>query len=1109
MAIPVPASASAVRRIAYVDPVRDFPGSSFDFAAWKSLCEQVHGLGFETLVVPPLWTGGERRDGAVDDPDLHRFPGFEKDTVEALIADLAQISDRYGLALMMDLVLDRAVATGAQANAHGDWYVSLTQSSLDPREVIAESGAVLLRHHGASQADNFIKTWGGRMARWVQAGLAGFRCRNPQALTARDWASLREQTQQARPSAVFFAWTPGLNPGQLQALRPAGFDAVFSSLPWWDYRSAWLVQEHARLSDVAPVLAPLTDVDASSADPSGGEGEAAIRRLWAAAIIGDGVFVPLASANTLGEEPIKRVNEWLALRQHARDPLRLLSGGLSMATVLFRSGAGVVINTSDTERAPVDWDAIRARLPEGFVHVQPVAQSSEAQLEPAGYLRFLARGTDLLKIEGAVLGEKRKTGLGMMRAPRIAIENVQPCVDGGRFPVKTTVGTPCRVTADIFADGHDILAASLLWRPADESEWRESPMTKGDNDRWSGSFTPVRVGRHCFTVRAWRDEWATYREQLQKKHAAGVDVTLEVEEGRELVKAALERARQQDGSAAPVLQEVLEKLGLPASERGGNRRRRQSSPIPDPAPLPPAEPHHVEWLTAPATAQAMRETDTRQFDSMASGVYALTVDRQRAEFASWYELFPRSQSSEPGVHGHFKDVIAQLPRIRRMGFDVLYFPPIHPIGRRNRKGRNNSLVAGEGDPGSPYAIGSEAGGHDALHPELGSLADFQELLAAAREHELEVALDFAIQCSPDHPWLSRHPEWFAWRADGSLRYAENPPKKYEDIVNPDFYSSASPAQPQAALWRQLRDVILFWVDQGVRIFRVDNPHTKPLPFWEWVIGEVQGAHPDVIFLSEAFTRPKMMYRLAKLGFTQSYTYFTWRNKKQELTDYLLELDSEPVRSFFRPNFFVNTPDINPFFLQTSGRPGFLIRTALATLTSGLWGMYSGFELCEAHALPGKEEYQDSEKYQLRSWDWDRPGNIVQEITRLNWIRRISPALQSNKNIRFHNVDNEQILFFSRWTPERDNIVLAAISLNPHASEAGTLELPLWEWGLPDHATVELEDLWDGHVFSTSGKHYWLRLDQHRPFVVWTLRSAVNATGPALRRPPVDHIRDAG
>jgi starch synthase (maltosyl-transferring) len=438
-------------------------------------------------------------------------------------------------------------------------------------------------------------------------------------------------------------------------------------------------------------------------------------------------------------------------------------------------------------------------------------------------------------------------------------------------------------------------------------------------------------------------------------------------------------------------------------------------------------------------------------------------------------------SDDAGRHGTFSDVIRHLPRIRAMGFDVLYFPPIHPIGHSNRKGRNNALRAGPADPGSPYAIGSEVGGHTAIHPELGTLDDFRRLRAAAAQQGLELALDFAIQCSPDHPWLKQHKEWFSWRPDGSLRYAENPPKKYEDIVNVDFY--APDAIP--GLWEALRDVVKFWASEGVRIFRVDNPHTKPLPFWQWMIADIKAAYPDSIFLAEAFTKPKMMLRLAKVGFTQSYTYFTWRNTKDELIDYLTDLNSSPTREFFRPNFFVNTPDINPPFLQVSGRAGFLIRAALAATLSGLWGVYNGFELCEAEAIPGREEYANSEKYEIRAWDWDRPGNITAEITQLNWLRRTNPALQTHLGVTFLPSSDDSILVCEKATADRSNVVLVAITLDPTRPRETNFELPLWKWGAADSATIVIDDLVAEKQFALHGKYQSLRLDPTSlPYAIW-------------------------
>ncbi|HEY1075745.1 MAG TPA: alpha-amylase family glycosyl hydrolase, partial [Fontimonas sp.] len=433
-------------------------------------------------------------------------------------------------------------------------------------------------------------------------------------------------------------------------------------------------------------------------------------------------------------------------------------------------------------------------------------------------------------------------------------------------------------------------------------------------------------------------------------------------------------------------------------------------------------------------------------------------------------------------HGTFDDVIARLPQIQAMGFDVLYLPPIHPIGLTNRKGRNNAPRAEAGEPGSPYAIGAAEGGHDAVHPELGGIEGFRRLRAAAASYDIELALDFAIQCSPDHPWLREHPEWFDWNADGSIRYAENPPKRYEDIVNVDFYAEGS----QPALWIALRDVVEFWIGEGVRTFRVDNPHTKPLPFWSWLIADIRGRYPETIFLSEAFTRPAMMYRLAKLGFSQSYTYFTWRDSKRELVEYMTELTTQAPRDFFRPHFFVNTPDINPVFLQQSGRPGFLIRAALASTLGSLWGVYSGFELCESAPLPGKEEYLDSEKYELRPRDWTADGNIIAEITRLNHIRREHAALQSHLNLRFEQADNEQVLCYSKRVADSAETLLVAVSLDPRQSQETWFELPEVAFGAAD--ALEVEELMSGARFVwRERRQHWRFNPTERPFAIWCLR----------------------
>lgn len=637
---------------------------------------------------------------------------------------------------------------------------------------------------------------------------------------------------------------------------------------------------------------------------------------------------------------------------------------------------------------------------------------------------------------------------------RVAIEAVEPVIEQGRFAVKALVGQPVTVSAKIFTDGHEKLDANLLWRDSPEGLWHSTAMLSQGNDLWQAEFTPLHAGRLVFAIEAWRDDYATFCDELKKKLNAGKDISLELREGELLLQSCLQHAVP---GAAPALQEILQQVRQAIS---------------------------VEMKTAlflaPQTCTRMRELG-QPLDMLRTAYYPVEVERIASEFASWYELFPRSASGSEERHGTFKDVIADLPRIQAMGFDVVYFPPIHPIGLTHRKGRNNSLQPNAEDPGSPYAIGSEAGGHDAVHPQLGTLEDFRLLVSAAKERGLEVALDFAIQCSPDHPWLKDHPGWFVWRPDGSIRHAENPPKKYEDIVNVAFYNGD--AIPD--LWLALRDVVAFWVEQGVTQFRVDNPHTKPLPFWEWLIGDIRSRHPGIIFLSEAFTRPAMMARLGKVGFSQSYTYFTWRNTKAELEAYFMELNQSPWRECYRPNFFVNTPDINPRFLHDSGRAGFLIRAALATMGSGLWGMYSGFELCEAEPVAGKEEYLDSEKYQLRPRDYQRPGNINAEITQLNRIRRENPALQTHLGLQTFLCWNDQIVYFAKRTADMSNVVLVAISLDPHNAQEAHFELPLWEFGLPDDASLQGEDLMTGHTWVWHGKVQHMRIEPwNQPFGIW-------------------------
>jgi starch synthase (maltosyl-transferring) len=577
------------------------------------------------------------------------------------------------------------------------------------------------------------------------------------------------------------------------------------------------------------------------------------------------------------------------------------------------------------------------------------------------------------------------------------IEDVYPLIDGGRFPVKRIVGERVEVWADIYRDGHDIIAAALVWRLERDREWRREPMTLHGNDRWVGSFVPDAPGRYVYAIEAWTDEFATWRRGFELKQKAGADLTLDAIEGAGMLTKA-----QAGGQAAAAV--IL-------------RQCEDFLQTGDAAPLLTAE-----------LKDAMAESQLRP-DLTRSQMFPFVADRPRARVGAWYEMVPRSQGQTPGRHGTFRDCIARLPDIAAMGFDVVYLTPIHPIGHTNRKGRNNAVTAGEGDPGSPYAIGGVEGGHDAVHPELGTLEDFRSFVAACKLLEIEVALDFAVQCSPDHPWLKQHPQWFRRRPDGSMRYAENPPKKYEDIVNPDFSS-----EDAGALWNALRDVVLFWIEQGVNIFRVDNPHTKPFPFWEWLIHEVQLRHPETIFLAEAFTRPKLMKGLAKLGFTQSYTYFTWRTQKWELEQYLNELTAYPERDFYRPNFFVNTPDILPYHLQSGETWMFKSRIALAATLSSTYGIYNGFELLEHDPIPGREEYLDSEKYEIKVRDWDKPGNIKPYIRDLNRVRRENAALQQTSQLRFIPIDDGNVMGFVKESVNQTNSVVVAIALSRDVHE---------------------------------------------------------------------------
>jgi starch synthase (maltosyl-transferring) len=617
---------------------------------------------------------------------------------------------------------------------------------------------------------------------------------------------------------------------------------------------------------------------------------------------------------------------------------------------------------------------------------------------------------------------------------RAFIEQVRPAVDCGRAPVKRALGETIDVQADVLVEGHEQIACALLHARHGSTSWTTVPMTPLGDDSWAASFVPDALGRHCYTVAAWIDAFATWRAKFVRRTEQG-DIELALREGAELVRSAAARARGAERGALLAYAAVLE-----GDEPLDDRRRS-------------------------ALTQALRELMAGAPDRSLETVYApaleAVVEHPLARFSAWYEFFPRSAVDAPARHGTLATAARRLRYAAEMGFDVVYLPPIHPIGISHRKGRNNGLQAVAGDPGSPWAIGSAHGGHKSVHIELGTLEDFARFREEAERLGLEIALDIAFQCSPDHPYVAEHPLWFAHRPDGSVQYAENPPKKYEDIYPLDFGSAE-----WSPLWQELRDVVLFWIAAGIRVFRVDNPHTKPFAFWRWLIADVQSKHPDTLFLAEAFSRPRVMYRLAKLGFSQSYTYFTWRNTKQELTDYFTELATR--RDYFRPNLWPNTPDILHEYLQTGGRPAFMARAALAATLGASYGIYGpAFELLDHEPREaGSEEYLDSEKYELRAWDLERAGSLRDFLTRLNSIRRANLALQSDATLKFRQIDNDQLICYSKHGADGRNVILVVVNLDPNHAQSGFIDVPFEEWGL------DAQTPYVAHELLTDSRYEW-------------------------------------
>ncbi|MEM7600741.1 MAG: alpha-1,4-glucan--maltose-1-phosphate maltosyltransferase [Verrucomicrobiota bacterium] len=635
------------------------------------------------------------------------------------------------------------------------------------------------------------------------------------------------------------------------------------------------------------------------------------------------------------------------------------------------------------------------------------------------------------------------------RLPSVVVSNLTPQVEGGRYPTKRVESEPIEVQADVFKDGHDVVVAIAGWRKTDATTWSETSMSPMDNDRWMTSLVFPEIGTYEIVVTAWADDFLTWLHDYERRLTGDPeDFSTEVEEGRVILNHAAIRAAS---GRAHEEAEAIEDLTTELMKT-------------DPKAVP-------ELMKHPEVLALLARWPDRTIATTSAEVIQLIVETKQSSCSAWYEFFPRCAEGAEGKHSTFRDCLPRLEDAKAMGFDVIYFPPIHPIGESHRKGKNNTVTCEPGDVGSPWAIGNKNGGHRSVEPALGTLEDFVWLLEEARKMKLEVAIDFAINCSPDHPYVEDQPEWFYHRPDGSIKYAENPPKKYQDIYPLNFH-----CDEWRELWQELCDVVLFWVEKGVKIFRVDNPHTKPVAFWEWLIAEVHRVDPTIIFLSEAFTRPKMMQTLAKAGFTQSYTYFTWRETREELIDYVNELTKGHMREYYRANFWPNTPDILPFHLHDAPPSAFKIRAVLAATLSSSWGIYSGYELCENKPLPGREEYLDSEKYQLKTRDWDKPGNIKPFISRVNRARKDNPALQSYANIEFIPCDNDRIIAFYKWSEDRGNLILVVVNLDPHLKQESNLHLPLTALGIDEGSAFKVRDLIYEEVYTWRESTNFVSLD---------------------------------
>jgi starch synthase (maltosyl-transferring) len=1064
-----------------------------------------------------------------------RFRGEEPDDdEEQLLRQFAEAARGHGLRVIMDLVINHTSKDSELVARHPEWFTRdikgdvVSPSAIDPADARRQTvwGDLAELDYRPPQRSQILGYFQELVRHYIALGFGGFRCDAAYKVPAEVWRGLVDSAKAVSPDVVFCAETLGAPKGAVFGLANAGFDYLFNSVKWWDFKSPWLLEQYEAFRHIAPSIGFPESHDTKRLVTellAAGIAESLIephyRQAYAfAAAYSAGVLMPMGFeygwsqaldvVTTRADVPERKrfdlsgfIAEVNAIKQaipalNEEGPQRLLSNrgdqlvALERQTESGESRALILVNRD--EREP------REALPERLVgkglaltDLSPGRNRTDVEARVGARLAVAPLEVRILRLSSpkTILdGALRKTaaaasGLELGPELRIAIEDVYPEIDGGRHPVKRTLGDELEVQADVFCDGHNQLRA-LVKFALEGQEWRETPMVLFDNDRWVGRFRLDQLGGWCYTIEAWIDRFESWRDDLKKKHQADQNIERELIEGRVIVAATL---RQTAPDESAQIQTVLRNFD------GGDTYRR------------------TELMLSSKLRELMVRCQPRGDVVRYPRELEVTVDRKAARFAAWYEMFPRSQGTVAGKSASFDDCIARLPEIAQLGFDVVYLVPIHPIGRINRKGKNNSTIAEPGDPGSPYAIGSAEGGHRAVNPELGTLSDFRRFVDAAGTLGIEVALDFAIQCAPDHPWVREHPEWFRFRPDGTIKYAENPPKKYQDIVNVDFYNPDS-----TGLWEELRDTVLFWIGQGVRTFRVDNPHTKPLPFWQWLIRDVKIRCPEAIFLAEAFTRPKMMRALAKAGFTQSYTYFTWRNSKTELMEYLTELTRSSAKEYFRPNFFTNTPDILPVFLQQGGRPAFRVRLVLAATLSGVYGIYNGFELCENTPLAGPEEltasqreefielygskpppvveeYLNSEKYEYKVWDWDRSGNIKEDIRILNRFRRENPALQEFLNLRFLDCPDPNILAYAKSSADKANTVIIAVNLDPRAIHEGDIELPLAEFGLAPDAEFSLEEAFTQQVATCRGIRQHLRLDpQINPSMIFRLLPTATA-----------------